>query len=162
MKKGVIGWFFIVSLAISMPLVSISNAASAEEDALQTMSNWFTAFNNGDFDLMSSVWWQSPETTEFGPGVGAAILKEGWQTIGPDWKTSMDMPPGTYKNTMHHPKVTLLGDDVAIITHYNTSVYTDPATQAQSVSLVRGTFVIQKIKGEWLIVHEHSSMLPTE
>lgn len=50
----------------------------------------------------------------------------------------------------------------AIVTHYNTSIYTDPTTKEQSVSQVRGTFVIQKINGKWLIVHEHSSMLPTE
>jgi ketosteroid isomerase-like protein len=56
----------------------------------------------------------------------------------------------------------MLGDDVAIITSYNVATGNPPAVKEQTTYLVRGTFVVQKIGGKWLIVYEHSSMMPEE
>lgn len=139
---------------------SSSIAAPDEEEALKAMANWYRAYNTSDFELMASLHWNSPKLTRFSPDV--AFLMEGWENFGAYWESGLDSPPGTTMNTMHHPHVIMLGDDFAIITSYNTSVYTDPESKEQFVSQVRGTFLFQKIGGKWLIVHEHSSVLPTE
>lgn len=133
-----------------------SARASDEEDVLQVMENWFTAFNTSDGELMSSLYWNSTKASKFGPNKDVAFLSQGWQ------KWTFDVPAGTNMNTNHHPQVTLLGKDVALFTNYNTSVYTDPETKVQTISQVRGTFVLLKEGGKWMIVHEHSSILPTE
>ena len=54
----------------------------------------------------------------------------------------------------------MLSDNVAIITSYNVCTVNPPAVKEQATYLVRGTFVVQKIGGKWLIVHEHSSLVP--
>lgn len=144
-------------LSVSQPAI-----ASDEEDVLQVMTNWYKAFNTSDYELMASLHWDSSNLTKFGPWKAEPFLTEGWESIGADWKSGLDVPPGTYVNTMHHPQVTMLGNNVAIITCYNVQTYTDPTTKEQTVGQARGTFVVQKIGGKWLIVHEHSSLLPTE
>lgn len=152
-KLAVLSVCFALVFCVSF---TSSATASDEDDVLKVMNSWFEAFNACDGDKISALYLNSDKTTSFGPDTGAAFLSQGEQ------KWTFDVPPGTYMNTNHHPQVTLLGKDVAIFTNYNTSVYTDPATKAQSISQVRGTFVLQKIGGKWLIVHEHSSLLPTE
>lgn len=149
-------------LALCLSMSQPANAASAEEEAFQVMTNWFKAFNTSDYELMSSLWWDSPKTSRFGPDNESAFLMKGIEPINEYWKLGLDIPPGASVNSLHHPQVTMIGNDVAIITGYNTQVYTDPTTKEQSISQVRGTFVVQKIGGKWLIVHEHSSVLPTE
>lgn len=140
--------------------VSFSSSATAsdEEDIMQVAENWFNAFNSNDYELMDSLWWHSPKLTTFGPG--GTFLNQGWEEEG--WKSTLDVQAGTFNHTLHHPQITILTDDVAIITGYNSMVYTDPITKTQSSSNIRGTFVVQKLNGKWVIVHEHSSMLPTE
>jgi hypothetical protein len=49
-----------------------------------------------------------------------------------------------------------------VTTQYMIAINTDPKTKEQSVSQFRQTLVLQKIGGKWLIVHEHSSDLPTK
>jgi len=136
--------------------------ASDEDEVLKVMENWFTAFNTNDSELMASLYMNSTKTSGFGPSKDGAFLSQGWEKIAAAWIFDPDEPAGTTMNTNHHPQVILLGKDVAIFTNYNTSVYTDPNTKEQSIYQVRGTFVLQKINGKWSIVHEHSSMLPTE
>jgi len=144
-------------IATSQPVM-----ASDEDEVLQVMDNWYKAFNTSDYELMASLHFNSPNLTKFGPWKEGLFLMEGWEGIGADWKSGLDVPPGTYVNTMHHPQVTMLGNNAAIITCYNVQTYSDPTTKEQSVGQARGTFVVQKINGKWLIVHEHSSLLPTE
>jgi len=148
-------------LVLCIYVAPAANAASAEEEVMQVMNNWFKAFNTNDYQLMASLWWNSPKLTKFGPDKAGTFLLQGEPVIT-DWKFLPADPVGTYANSLRHPLVTILDDNVAIITLYNSQTYTDPKTKAQTVALARGTFVVQKINGKWLIVHEHASKLPTE
>jgi len=61
---------------------------------------------------------------------------------------------------MRYPQVMMLSDNVAIITSYNVATEKPTAAKEQTTYLIRGTFVVQKIGGKWLIVYEHSSLVP--
>jgi uncharacterized protein (TIGR02246 family) len=163
MRKQIIyGVLLSVTLVFCLYVTPSANAASAEEEVLQVMTSWFKAFNTNNADLMTSLYWNSPKTTAFGPGADSALLGQGWDLNAEGWKSSFKQPIGTYVNSPSHIQATILTDNVAIITGYNTSTYNDPTTKAQTISQVRGTFIVQKIGGKWLIVHEHSSMLPVK
>jgi len=133
--------------------------ASDEDDVLKVMDTWFTAFNTGDADLMTSLYWKSEKTSSFGPGNLETLLAQGWDEIAAGWKFTF--AAGTFVGTKHHPQVTLLGKNVAVFTDYNSAMFANPATQEPMFFHVRATYVLQKIDGKWLMVHEHASMLPT-
>jgi uncharacterized protein (TIGR02246 family) len=160
--RTLIGLLSCVVLALILYITTIATAATPEEEVLQVMTNWFKAFNTNDANLMTSLYWNSPKTTAFGPGVDSALLSQGWELNAEGWKSGFKAPIGTYVNSPSHIQVTMLTDNVAIITGYNTQTYTDPATKAQTIFQVRGTFVVQKAGGKWVIVHEHSSILPVK
>jgi uncharacterized protein (TIGR02246 family) len=163
MKKQIIyGVLLCITLAFCLYSTPSASAASAEDEVLQVMTNWFKAFNANNADLMNSLYWNSPKTTAFGPWADDPFLGEGWESNMEGWKSMAKDPIGTYVNSPSHIKVTMLTDNVAIITGYNTQIYTDPTTKAQTVSQVRGTFVVQKTGGKWVIVHEHSSVFPVK
>jgi uncharacterized protein (TIGR02246 family) len=153
---------FSLLLVLCLSVAPSAMAASAEDEVLQVMTNWFKAFNTNDFELMSSLWWHSPKTSQFSPGISGAFLAEGWDAIAEGEKSTSEQPVGSYQNSMRHPKVVMIGDNVAIITSYNVAITNPPAVKEQTVALVRGTFVVQKIGGKWLIVHEHSSVVPED
>ncbi len=141
---------------------SSSAMASDEEDVLKVMTNWFKAQSTNDFELMSSLWWHSPKTSQFSPWKSGALLTEGWDVIAEGMKAFYEQPKGTWSASMRYPQVMMLGDNAAIITSYNVATGNPPAVKEQTTYLVRGTFVVQKIGGKWLIVYEHSSMVPEE
>jgi len=144
-------------LAASLPAI-----ASDEEDVLQVAENWAKAINSSDLELMSSIHWQSPETSKFTPAKNGAFLTQGWGTIEEGWKENLEYPAGTINATLHNPHVTILGDNVAVITVYQIMTINPPAAEVQQTGQMRQTLVVQKTGGKWLIVHEHSSTLPTE
>jgi uncharacterized protein (TIGR02246 family) len=150
--------FFLLVFCLSVAPSAM--AASAEDEVLQVMTNWFKAQNTNDYELMSSLWWHSPKTSQFSPWKSGAFLTEGWDVLAEDFKSFYKVPIGTYTHSVRHPKVMMLGDNVAITTGYNVGTVNPPAVKEQTTALVRGTFVVQKIGGKWLIVYEHSSMIP--
>ena len=160
--KTFIGFLTGMALVLLLCVTPCANAASAEEEVLQVMTNWFKAYNTNNADLMASLYWNSPKLTAFCPDLSSAFLIQGWELNAAGWKPIEKDPIGTYVNKPSHIQVTMLTDNVAIITGYNTETYTDPTTKAQSIYHARGTFVVQKIDGKWLIVHEHSSTLPVK
>ena len=152
----------IVTLALCLSITSPAVEASDEEEVLQVATNWAKAFNASDFELMSSLFWNSPEATRFGPAKGGAFLMQGGESIIKIWESTLESTKGAIAVSIHNPNVTMVGSNVAVLNAYATATYTDPKTKEQSISQVRGTFVVQKIGGKWLIVHEHSSIFPTE
>jgi uncharacterized protein (TIGR02246 family) len=161
MKRHTILLFSLL-LVLCLSVAPSAMAASAEEEVLQVMTNWFKAFNTNDFELMSSLWWHSPKLLRFGPDKSGAFLEEGWDVIAEGYKSYFKLPIGTWSESVRHPKVMMLADNVAIISVYNVETVNPPAVKEQTTYLVRGTFVVQKIGGKWLIVYEHSSLVPEE
>jgi ketosteroid isomerase-like protein len=153
--KTSIGLLACMTLALFLCITTPNaNAASAEDEVLQVITNFSKAITNKDSKLLSSLYLQSPKTTYFGPGQDGAFLTQGWLTEGPD-AVELDF-------FLHHPQATVLSDNVAVATGYITAINIDPSTKQQSSALIRQTLVVQKVGGKWLIVHEHASFLPTK
>jgi len=155
----------LVVLSICVALVfcvslSTSAIASDQEDVLQVEANFLKALSTKDYDLMSSLYWHSPNTSCFAPG-NPPLLIQGWdESLQQYWKS---IETATITSTLFlHPSVTMLKDDVAVINGYEYLVDTDSTTNEESTSRIRVTRVVQKIGGKWLIVSDHGSMLPEE
>jgi ketosteroid isomerase-like protein len=153
--KSILGLLMCIAFVFSLSFVQFVNAATAEEEVLQVAINWAKAFNDRNFELMSSIHWHSPAISKFTPAKDGAFLTEGWESIGAGWK-SFGTISGSFSVSLHNPKVTMLGDSAGFITGYNI------ITDKDEVGQCRITLVVQKISGKWLIVHEHSSNFPVE
>jgi uncharacterized protein (TIGR02246 family) len=152
----------IVILALCLYVTPSANAMSAEEEVLQVVTNWTKAMNTADFELWSSLFWNSPKTSSFAPPKSAAFLIQGYEAILKNIKFQFECPEGTMKSSHHNPQVTMLKDDVAVVTLYRILTLNPPVVKEQITLQERQTLVVQKIEGKWLIVHDHGSVLPTE
>jgi hypothetical protein len=139
-----------------------ASAATAEEEVLQVLNDWTKSFATADFKLWSSIHWNSSKASSFAPAKGGAFLTQGYEAIVNSIKSVLEYPVGTYVCSIHNPQVTTFGDNMAIITFYQIFTISPPAVKEQIIEHQRVTFVVQKIGGKWVIVHDHGSYLPTE
>jgi uncharacterized protein (TIGR02246 family) len=160
--KSILGLLICIALVSSLSFAQPANAASAEEEVLQVMTNFVKAQNANDSELMASLWWNSPKTSTYGPPKNLAFLTQGWDSIVLFFKDLNKYPLGSFSRTLHNPQVTMLGDTTAIATAYSVFTQNPPVVKEQTISQERMTFVLQKIGGKWVIVHGHGSALPTE
>jgi len=160
--KSMFGFISIVTLALCLSLPQYVTAASDEEKIVQMMENFDKAINTADLELMSSLFWHSPKYSSFGPPKNLAYLTKGWEGIEEMWKTMFKYPAGTYSSSAHNVQVAMLKDDVAVVTSYSVIIFRPPVVKEETSELLRGTSVVQKIGGKWLIVHDHASRLPIE
>jgi len=161
MRKQIIcGLVLFVTLVFCFSMAPFATAGPADE-VLQVVAKYDSGFNTGDFDLVSSVWWHSEETTSFGPIKPSSFRAEGWKQVVPRYRLITQLPKGSARRSRSQTRVTLLGDDTAIFTSYETVSIQIPAPNSQrETMLTRNTLVLQKIQGEWLIVHSHASTFP--
>lgn len=154
-----------IALVCCLTFATAATAASDEEAVLQVEKNFIKALTTGDYKLMSSLYWHSPDTITFAPG-SPPFFHQGWdESLEQYWKSNLGTssePPAITSMNFYHPEVTMLKDDVAVINGYEYIVETDPATQEQTTARIRITRIVQKIGGKWLIVNDHASMLPAE
>jgi len=160
--KTFVGLLSCIALVLCLYGTPAANAASAEEEILQVVTNWTKAMNTSDFELWSSLWWNSPKTTSFGPPNSMAFLTQGYDAITNGMKDMSQQPKGTFNRSHHNPQVTMLTDSIAVITLYEILTLNPPMVKEQNIGQQRQTLVVQKIGGKWLIVHGHGSYLPTE
>jgi len=160
--KTIYSLMFCIAMAFCLYVTPSAIAASAEDEVLQVAVNWDKAMNNGDFELMSSLYLHSPKTSEFAPNKGGAFLIYGWDALESIIKNTMGLPKGTFSGATHNVQVTMLGDNVALLTYYQNMTVNPPAENEQKTLLVRATRILQKVDGKWLIVHDHGSVFPTE
>lgn len=152
---------FCIVLVLGMSIGKAAMAASNEEEALRVETNFAKAINSGDYDLMSSLFWHSSKVSTFQPGTNP-FLCQGWEeSLNPNWKSSLS---GTSTTTItpHNWQATFIKDDVAIITGYENVASINEMTKEETITNLRVTRVLQKIRGKWLIVHDHGSELPLE
>jgi len=161
-SRSILGLLICIALVFSISFAQIANAASADEEVLQVVTTWTKAMNTSDFELWSSLWWNSPKTTSFGPPNSMAFLTQGYDAITNGMKDMSQQPKGTFNRSHHNPQVTMLTDSIAVITLYEILTLNPPIVKEQTIGQQRQTLVVQKIGGKWLIVHGHGSGLPTE
>jgi hypothetical protein len=161
-KKTVYGLLFIVTLVFCLSVTPSVTAASAEEEVLQLITNYFKAWNTNDDEMMSSIHWNSPEMSFFGSSKDTSFLTRGWGRTAGLFKSLFEDPVGTYSLSDHDPQVLLIENNVAIVTLYSIWNVINTDTDEQEIDQIRGTMVVKNMKGKWQIVHVHWSTLPTE
>lgn len=145
----------IIALVCCFSIAASAIAASDEEEIIQVQTDFMKAYSSKDFKAMASLYFHSSKTSTFNPG-NQPLLCEGWEESLMDrWKNTMVSETDDVTGYFHHPKVTMIKDDVAIITGYESVTYTNPVTKESTTSHNRVTRVLQKIRGKWLIVHDH-------
>lgn len=162
-KRIIIVMVFVMSVFLLQTLPAI--AASSEDDAIQVFTDFTKAMNAADFDLVSSLYWHSPKTSQFLDAKGMPFLYQGWEAIENNLKpffAYLKSSNGLNSFSMHHPQAVMLGDNGAVVTGYHNWVSTNPNTKEQTMSQIRVTLALQKINGKWLIVHEHASAFPSK
>lgn len=146
----------IVTFVFCFSMVSSATAASDEEEIIQVQKNFMKAYTTKNFNLMSSLYLHSSNTSTFNPGGQQPLLFKGWdETLKDGWKTGLDSRTEAVTMDFVHPQVTMIKDDVAVLTGYEVIAATNPTTKEETVSHNRVTRVVQKINGKWLIVHDH-------
>jgi uncharacterized protein (TIGR02246 family) len=158
--KSILGFLTGISLVFSLSFAQPANAASDEEEILQVSKTFVKALETNDSKLMNSLYWHSPEISTWGPEGDGAFLSQGWEEE--ESGTATNESSGTSIVTLHHPQITMLGDDSAFTTVYHQWVTTNKKTQEQTFLYVRQTEVLKKINGKWLLVHVHASILPVK
>jgi hypothetical protein len=158
----ILTWLFCIALVFCLYATSPVNAASPEEEALQVITNFAKAMNTNDSVLMSSLWWNSPKTSTFGPPKALGFLTQGYESIMMWFNDMNKSPVGSYVRSFQNPQATMLNDNVAVISAYSIFIQNPPVVKEQTISQERVTFVVQKIGGKWLIVHGHASELPVK
>lgn len=161
-SKILFGIMIAFILCIGLYIVPSADAASAEEEVLQVVTDFAKAMNTNDTGLMSSLWWNSLKTSTFGPPKAMAFLCQGYESIVMWFKDLNKNPAGSYVRSFQNPQVTMLNDNIAVITAYSIFIQNPPVVKEQFVSQERSTFVVQKIGGKWVIVHAHASAFPAE
>jgi ketosteroid isomerase-like protein len=131
-------------------------AASAEEEVLQVEKNWCKAFKNVDMELMSSLYWNSPKTTEYTPNESY----DGWEAIETNIKKYFGLGKGVFDWTYFDTQVVMLTDNVAIISGYH-NLFEKPPGGNPYALILRFTLVVQKIDGKWLIMHNNETRVET-
>ena len=145
----------IVALLCCFTVAPLATAASDEEEIIQVQTNFMKAYASKDFKAMAVLYLHSSKTSTFNPG-NQPLLSEGWdESLKSGWENTMVSETDDVTIYFRHPKVTMIKDDVAILTGYESVTYTNPTTKESTVNHNRVTRVVQKIKGKWLIVHDH-------
>jgi len=157
--KSILGLLMCIALMFCLYTVPSANAASAEEEVLQVITNWAKASIASDFKLFSSLYLHSPKTSQFHPSAGIPFLYKGWEVIEKDWEPTFKNPTGTVDISIHNPDITMLGDNAAVVALYEIVTATS-ITGEETITQHRVTRVLQKVDGKWVIVHDHASDLP--
>jgi uncharacterized protein (TIGR02246 family) len=147
-KKVVYRLLSLVILLFCLCVNSSARAGSVEEDVFEVEKNWVKAFYNADLELMSSLYWHSPETTEYTPNESF----NGWDAIEANLKKYFELGKGTFDWKYFNTEVVILTDNMAIISGYHDMFEKPPGGNPYSLVL-RFTLVLQKTNGKWLIVH---------
>ena len=152
----------IVALGLCLAASQPAIAASDEEEVLEAVQNSSKALSSRDYDLMSSFWLHSPDTSFFGGGGENAFLTRGWKNVDVFIRALSGIPEDVMSFSSHNTQVTMLSDNAAIVTGYAIMIFNPPDTNERSINHSRFTHVLKKVHGKWLTVHSHWSMFPAE
>jgi len=155
-KKTICGLLSIVALFFGYSFINSAVAASVEEDVLQVEIDWCKAFKKVDMELMSSLYWHSPKTSEVTPNESY----EGWDAIKENIKKYFELGEGVFDWTYFDTEVVMLSDNVAVVSGYHNMFEKPPGGDPYAL-ILRFTHVVQKIGGKWLITLNNETRVDT-
>ena len=143
------------TLACALALSACRAApANPEQDALQLVQRWATAFNESNVDAIVSLY--APDALFFGTGSKSLVSAPGEIRGYFEAALTKDKPRGA--QLLDH-SVKVLSDSVVLVTGMDRVTGTKDGSVYQRDGRV--SFVIEKRGDSWQIVHFHRSALPT-
>ena len=154
--------FFIIAICVgsaanSQDVASFKQNANADDKAaektiLSTFQKQVKAWNEGDLEKFMETYWKSPDLT-FSAG---GKTTRGWQATLDRYKKSYTTREKMGKLTFTEFELTFLGNTGALaLGRWHLKLKDGDREGNFSV-------VLRKIKGQWLIIHDHSSSLEKE
>jgi len=152
------GYLWAVLLGIGLagtPLQLWASGAKTDKAAIEALEQRFSdAFNAKDVDAIMKVY--APGATLHVFDVAPPRQHLGWDDYKKDWQDLFNLFPGPIKFLLLDLQISTAGT-LAYSHSIQDSILTNKdGTKAHLV--VRVTDVYRKIKGHWLIVHEHVSI----
>ncbi len=132
---------------------SIPVATSTNQDITRLIRTQTTAWNEGNLEKFMSTYWNSPQLS-FSSGGNTTY---GWQETLDRYRRGYAPPKEMGKLNIDHLKVSMLGQEAALVLGNWHLKMSDQSVREGNFSLV-----MRRIKGNWKIVHDHSSQLEPE
>jgi len=139
------------------PLPTIDPEDAAQAEVAATVRRFGQALSTADPELMASLFLQTEKTNSF--STFEPIRKSGWPAVEESFKGLLSLPPGSVSLVTRQGRVDVLGDDAALWTgHFLLNIR--PQEEPRQTVEGRMTVVLQKVGGQWLRAHMHTSALP--
>jgi uncharacterized protein (TIGR02246 family) len=153
MKRHLIGWPCL-SLAGVLLLSACSDSATPENAAMQVVQRWATAFHESNVDAIVGLY--APDASFFGTGSKTLVSEPDQIRSYFEAALQRDKPRGA---ELREPSVRVVSDSVVIVTGLDRV----SGTKDGSVYYREGrvSFVIEKRRAGWQIVHFHRSAMPS-
>lgn len=139
--------FFAVLIVASISQTNIKPSESDEKMVRDLLRIQEDAWNGGNIEMFMTTYWKSPELVF----IGSKGITHGWKGILERYKKN-------YPDTVTMGKLKF---DILELNHIekNTVFLIGKYTLTRSIGNVSGMFtlVLKKIKGQWLIISDHSS-----
>jgi ketosteroid isomerase-like protein len=155
MKIAVRVLFAVAFAALATGLATAQIDTSTDEGQInQALRNVRIAFASGDIDGALKFYWNDPKLTVIDPDEG--IRLNGWT----EYKTWLSERATVQKSLLwraHQRKLHVRGDNA-----YVTFLVTRQVQMGNTVRQKneRGTYVLKKMDGKWLVVAQHISAWP--
>lgn len=148
--------------SILVGLSATANAQSTDEEAIKAevlaaARQLGKALNTSDGELFDTLWLQSDQTTYI--SVTQPFRIEGWPAVRQPFAGLLRLPAGNVSHVLRQERIDLLGDDVALHSAHFIIRIRPPGAATITIN-GRVSAVLQKINGEWLRTHTHTSALP--
>jgi ketosteroid isomerase-like protein len=131
---------------------NMKDAPSKEVNA--TFDRYIAGWNKGDLNLLSSVYASDARLTAFWPDPYRPSRLESWATIKSNLKDIFEQIQGLDLE-FNEREIDFYGSCAVLTSHWT---WHDPANPLFAHG--RATFVFRRDGNKWLVVHEHSSVLP--
>lgn len=151
---------FLLCLSLVVPAYAAQPQTQNVDDALATMNAFLKALGNADLDGVLATF--SEGATAFLPTPNFANRLTGRKQIAEAMTRLLDnirasgKGPPYMELTPVDVEVQSAGTDVAIITFH---LGRETPMEDKRATLSRRTFVLERVKGKWVIVHLHASNL---
>lgn len=143
-----------VTVALSLPVSAAPPAARSEAEIRQLLARWEKAFRAKDLDAVMAVY--APGATVVAFDVVPPLEKVGRESYRKNYEEFFAMYDGPLDVEFRDLRI-VAGKDVAFVHSLERMSGTLKGGQKSALWL-RVTSGIQKINGQWLIVHDHVSV----
>jgi ketosteroid isomerase-like protein len=115
---------------------------------------YVVGWQKGDIDLLSSVYAHDARLTAYWPDPTRPLRLEGWTSVQKNLKEVFDLI-GHMALDFDQRQIDVYGDVAVMTTRWTWRQPSGPFFEHG-----RTTYVFRKTAGNWLIIHEHSSVNP--